>query len=364
MEEASASEIPIDTPPLMRVHLVRIDPDTHYLLWTFHHAILDGWSVSILFDDLLRFYEQARSGAIDYVPEGPGYRAHVVATRRRDLAAAEAFWRRELAGAREAGWLSPERTTGAFPEGRRGAVEATVGVDHASALIDLAREAHVSIGTVLHGAWSLFLRRHAGTRHVLFGSTMSGRSPDVPESESIAGLFSVTQPLLVEVPDEAQLGSWLRNLQDRYAELREYAHAPLSSVQTWAGTPAGELMFDNVLVIENYPRRSHRPDRTSELVLDDIRFIDPSHYPLTLTAEMGDSLSLRAAYDGHRFDAAAARAILSDLEILLEMLAGRCECTLAEIIEGHRAAVGAKLESLARGTVATARRRIAGSAEE
>src|SRR5260370_37787737 len=100
-EDGFAGELPMETPPRMRVRLVRIDPDTHYVLWVFHHAILDGWSVSILFDDLLRFYGDARTGGIDDVAETAAYRAHVMAMRGRDLGPAEAFWRRELAGARE-----------------------------------------------------------------------------------------------------------------------------------------------------------------------------------------------------------------------------------------------------------------------
>jgi len=37
----------LDGAPLMRLTVVRPGPLTHYLIWTHHHLILDGWSMSL-----------------------------------------------------------------------------------------------------------------------------------------------------------------------------------------------------------------------------------------------------------------------------------------------------------------------------
>lgn len=49
---------PIDTTqaPLMRARLLRLHADDHVLLLTLHHAVVDGWSIGVLFEELSRRY--------------------------------------------------------------------------------------------------------------------------------------------------------------------------------------------------------------------------------------------------------------------------------------------------------------------
>jgi hypothetical protein len=49
---------PFDTarPPLLRARLLRLHADDHVLLLTLHHAIADGWSIGVLFEELSNRY--------------------------------------------------------------------------------------------------------------------------------------------------------------------------------------------------------------------------------------------------------------------------------------------------------------------
>jgi Condensation domain len=52
------AKIPIDTTraPLMRARLLRLQADDHVLLLTIHHAIADGWSIGVLFEEISKRY--------------------------------------------------------------------------------------------------------------------------------------------------------------------------------------------------------------------------------------------------------------------------------------------------------------------
>jgi amino acid adenylation domain-containing protein len=52
------ARIPIDTTraPLMRARLLRLQADVHVLLLTIHHAIADGWSIGVLFEEISKQY--------------------------------------------------------------------------------------------------------------------------------------------------------------------------------------------------------------------------------------------------------------------------------------------------------------------
>src|SRR6266852_4486496 len=48
--------------PLLRVLLIRLGHDRYLLVLAMHHIITDGWSISILFRELTRYYESFTSG--------------------------------------------------------------------------------------------------------------------------------------------------------------------------------------------------------------------------------------------------------------------------------------------------------------
>ena len=41
---------------LLRLLLVRLEDDRYRLIWTYHHILMDGWSVSRLIGEVLRHY--------------------------------------------------------------------------------------------------------------------------------------------------------------------------------------------------------------------------------------------------------------------------------------------------------------------
>ncbi|HEU0076802.1 MAG TPA: condensation domain-containing protein, partial [Longimicrobiaceae bacterium] len=48
--------------PLMRLALFRTGEERYDLVWTHHHLVLDGWSLSLLFRDVLALYDGHRQG--------------------------------------------------------------------------------------------------------------------------------------------------------------------------------------------------------------------------------------------------------------------------------------------------------------
>jgi amino acid adenylation domain-containing protein len=65
--------IPIDTTraPLLRARLLRLQADDHVLLLTIHHAIADGWSIGILFDEISRRYSALVGQPSEPLPKPP-----------------------------------------------------------------------------------------------------------------------------------------------------------------------------------------------------------------------------------------------------------------------------------------------------
>jgi hypothetical protein len=44
-------------PPLMRLALFRVGQDTYQFVFSFHHILLDGWSLQLVNNEVVHFYD-------------------------------------------------------------------------------------------------------------------------------------------------------------------------------------------------------------------------------------------------------------------------------------------------------------------
>ncbi len=179
--------------PLMRLTLAR-RREGFTLVWLKHHAVVDGWSMPLLYDDLLAAYAARAGGMAPALPPAPGFERYVGWLRQFDRAAAERHWSRELAGFDTPTDLGLGRGTAA-ETGAIGRVERHLDAATFARLSERARAERVTLGTLVMGAWSVLLSRYAGRREVLANVTVSGRPHDLPGAEAIVGMFLNALPL-------------------------------------------------------------------------------------------------------------------------------------------------------------------------
>ncbi|HEX8422520.1 MAG TPA: amino acid adenylation domain-containing protein, partial [Pyrinomonadaceae bacterium] len=184
--------------------------------------------------------------------------------------------------------------------------------------------------TLVQGAWSLLLSRYAGEEDVVFGITVSGRPASLPGVENMVGLFINTLPLRVKVPREAELVPWLKSLQAQQAELSQFEHSHLSDIQGWSEVPRGQMLFESILVFDNFPvDESLRAE--GQLRFKPLASVERNNYPLTLVAFADERLMLRIPYDTQRFESAAIERMIGHLQSLLEGMIARPQQRLGEV---------------------------------
>ncbi|HEX2091425.1 MAG TPA: amino acid adenylation domain-containing protein [Longimicrobiaceae bacterium] len=321
-------------PPLMRIALFRLAETRRRLVWTHHHLLLDGWSLPLVFRDVVALYDAACEGREAALEPIRAYRDYIAWLGRQEMGAAERFWRESMAGFTAPTPLGLERAGRTGHE--RGFAERDVYLPAGSSreVQEAARRQGLTVNTLLQGAWALLLARYAGEEDVVFGSTVSGRPAEVEGVEGMVGLFINTLPVRVRTPADAPVLEWLRELQDRQARMREFEYAPLTRIQQWSEV-RGAPLFESILVFENYPVEDALgggPERPFEV--ETVGGVEQTDYPMTLTSGVvgpDRSLHLRAAYARDRFDAEAVERMLGHLVALLEGLAARPEGRLGGV---------------------------------
>ncbi|MEU1423136.1 non-ribosomal peptide synthase/polyketide synthase [Kitasatospora sp. NPDC005751] len=320
--EDLARGVDIAAAPLMRLTLIRLPDARLHLLWTSHHLILDGWSLAQVLTDVFEEYAALSTGAEPRPAARRPFGDYVRWLAGQDAEAARAHWRGVLEGFATPTPLPVDRVRRGLHQARSAGVHpAGLSAEVSQRLARTARQAGLTMGTVVQGAWALLLSRYSAERDVLFGTTVSGRPDDLPGVESMIGMFINTLPTRVRVDGGRTAAAWLRDLQEAQAEARRFAAVSLAELTGMSEVPSGSPLFDSMVAFENYPFDEAR-SAGSGVRLADVSSRDATNFPLVLRAYQGERFGFDLAYDPELFDAGTAHTLADRLCLLLTELAG------------------------------------------
>ncbi|MFD7451666.1 amino acid adenylation domain-containing protein [Kitasatospora sp. NPDC059827] len=327
LRENRAAGLDLTAAPLFRLTLVAVAPGRHWLLWTFHHLLLDGWSLPLLQREFAELYRAALSSVPARLPAPVPYSRYIAWLDAQPKAAAREFWQSYLAG-----FAEPTRLGVDGPTGRTGFAAHELVLDRArcARVREFAQRSRVTVNVLVQAAWALLLSRYGNGEDVLFGTTVAGRPPTLAGAESMVGMFINTLPVRLRVPGGERVSAWLRQVQRQQAEYRQYEFGALSEIHGWSGLPKGSPLFRSILVFENYPA-APEPGRPDELTAETLLSVENTGYPLTLVAYAGRELGVRFSYDRSVFDRAAVERMAGHFENLLDALVAAPDARLDDL---------------------------------
>lgn len=329
--------------PLMRVQRFKLAENLERVICSYHHILLDGWSLPILLREWLQLYTAECNDTVAALPAPPRYRSYIDWLRKQDPDGAQTYWRSLLADFSEANRLPAERGSRIGQAPDMALIAETVAADLSRALTETARRLRVTPSTLVQAAWALLLGRYSGRNDVVFGVTRAGRPAQLAGVQQMPGLFITTLPIRAEIAFATRLGDWLGELQQQLTAQQAHEHLPLSEVLRLSGLTPGQPLFESIVVFENYPSPAAHP--LQALTMTDIAVLEQTHYPLALFAFAGERLELKLQFDRARIDTDGAARLLAQLPALF-----RTFCADTEIALGRLdLTTGAERELAARG---------------
>ncbi|HEX2094412.1 MAG TPA: amino acid adenylation domain-containing protein [Longimicrobiaceae bacterium] len=320
--------------PLARMFCIRVGEREHRCVWSYHHLLLDGWSSALGLREMFTVYGALRHGDEPRLERPRPFQDFISWLAARDPAAAEAFWRRALAGFTAPNRLTLERPHDPSSPEAPGIVTASLPAGLTDRLRRIAGRHGLTPNTLLQGAWALLLARYSGEEDVVFGGLTSGRPPALEGAEGMLGMFINAVPVRARMQPGARLVPWLRELQAVQSEARHHDYLALPQIQGWSEVPAGERLYDTVYVFQNVPEIETRGTRVAGVeVRDFFRHAAPVQTGQAMMLEVvpRDGLLLNLMYDERRLDRATAERVPEHLAVLLEGFLEGPERRLAEL---------------------------------
>ncbi|MBC8882368.1 condensation domain-containing protein, partial [Pseudomonas cerasi] len=276
--------------PLMRI-VYSHDPvnDRWLAMLLSHHLVSDATSLSVVLHEIQAHLLGQGNALAETVP----YRNYVAQARLggRD-AQHEAFFREMLGDIDE-----PTLPFGVqdVQDGGRDLKEASVplAAELSLRLRAQARQAGVSVASLMHLAWARVLGNVSACEKVVFGTVLLGRMQAGDGADRALGMFINTLPLRVDI-DATTVAEGLKTTHERLTSLLGHEHAPLVLAQRCSGVAAPTPLFSALL---NY-RHSVVGDVSAQAAaawegIESFGTEDNTNYPLTLNVDdLGDAFTL------------------------------------------------------------------------
>ena len=319
----------IQRDPLIRVAIFRLEDALTQVVWSYHHIILDGWSLGILHRDLLQIYSALASSAPPALPEPAPYRDYARWLAGHDQTASRAFWAARLHGY--------EQPTG-LPRLRRRSEDLPFSPaeyilefssEFSATLGMLAAQSGVTLNVVFQAAWAVVLARYNRCEDVVFATVVSGRPADLARAEDIVGVFICAVPVRLRLPRSDSFRAILKQAQAAALAAESHHHFPLAEIQ--ALTHLGQDLFDHLLVFENYPIDRTVGDGAGRgLSVERVEAHDRTHYDLDLTIDPRGAIAVTFAYNRNVYPDDQIAQAADHLRHVLEQAAARPDAAVGD----------------------------------
>jgi amino acid adenylation domain-containing protein len=316
--------------PPQRFTLIRLEDEAYELLWTSHHASMDGRSyLTVATEAFLRYDGLELSG----LPADRPFSLMLDWMAGRDHAEELAWWREALSGMVATPVPGARSRPLAAHEEPFGDLTVHLGPDRTRALLETARRLRVTGNAFVHAAWALLLHRATGQSDIVFGSTRGGRqAPDELGEPLPLGMVLQTLPLRVQIEPGLSAAAFVQGVGARQRELRKLEHTPSEVLLAASGMPLEAALFETVVVyndatFEGYLRSHGGPQWSQRRCV----VLERPHAPLMLNASLDESLELRFGWFRSRVDEAVVPTLAALYLRLLERLTDST-ATLADVL--------------------------------
>lgn len=324
-----ARGVDLSAAPNQRVRLFLFGDGRTDMVWTFHHALLDGRAIIRTLQELMSVYEALEAGRVPELHEPPSYRSYIEHLEKGDDTEGREYWKRELLGISRVTPLP--YATGELAAGPgHEEVEQVVPRATVEQLRRVAKERDVTLNTVVQAAWAVVLGRHAGEDTVMFGATRACRH-SVPGAGEILGLLINTLPVRADVSRGRTLDALLFDLRARWLAMRPFEEIALTTVREVSELRREGSLFESVLVFENYDLESALGASGGLWANAHVRQLEESSTPLTLAAYVRGELLLKLEYAVDQYDRATIQRLAKQLAHVLTQFAVNPEANLSEI---------------------------------
>ncbi|NQZ07283.1 MAG: amino acid adenylation domain-containing protein [Algicola sp.] len=325
LEQDRLQPFDFENAPLMRLRLCVESASSAVLTWTYHHVLMDGWSMPLVFKSLFKAYSvAANTTTVCGVTRGaPSFRRYLHWLGKQDKTAAKRFWRESLKGFTTPTPLFVKNNIPLSNESGANEISRSLSKPIYTQLQTLFKQHGVTLNSICQTAWAALLARYSGEQDVLFAITSSGRPGDIEGINDIVGPFINTLPARIKISSDMSLGEMLSKVHIQQANIDKYGYLSLTDIQSESEIPNGVNLFESIFAFENYPIDDALKENQLPITFQPLDWTSQTNFPLTVIWAPGETLKLKIQFAKQHFDFATVNRLVEHYITIITAMAGQ-----------------------------------------
>ena len=288
--------------PLMRVSVIQLENTSFHLVWSYHHIILDGWSLRILMSEFMRLYTIINEQKPISLQAAEPFKEYIKWLEKQNREKAGEYWQTYLAEYEEATVLPCRKPlTQQDPGYHRAQVKTVLEEDMMISLRSLAAQCNTTLFTLLQSVWGILLSKLTANQEVIFGTVVAGRPAELKNAEQMVGLFINTVPMRINADPETAFETLLKQVNSQLTESRNYDYFPFGEIISLS--PLRQHLIDHLLVLIEFPDQESDAaagGNEFDITLEDN--FEQTNYDLCVDITAGKKLAVEFTYNANAFE--------------------------------------------------------------
>ncbi len=362
-EAAAAAPFDLVSGPPVRFALLRLAPDTHRLVVTAHHIVVDGQSLATMARELGLLYSALSRGEAPDLPPAPQFAAYLARNAQpealRAQAEDQAYWLDALAKPVPRTELPLDRPRGAVQSFRGARLRRPMSGELSARLAQAAAQQGCTLFMLLLAGLHTLLHVLTRASDNIVGISAAGQNAQ--GCAELVGYCVQVLPLRLQTAPDDSFKDVLHKLRPALLDAQAHQQVSLARLVGALGVardPARAALIDVHFNYDKWENDAAFFGLAAELRTHFSGFVrrDLTWNPV----ENADGLAVVCDYASELFDAATVEGWMADYEWILDMATRQPDLSLSAVAQGLSAAKAGALKLVSGERLKSARRKPAG----
>ncbi|WP_094699982.1 non-ribosomal peptide synthetase [Brevibacillus laterosporus] len=319
---------------LIRIAIFQTSTECYKVVWSYHHLIMDGWSLGIMFNEFLQIYDSFAFHKKLKLEPVHSYQQFIQWLEKQDNEQAKEYWEGYLKGYDQLAMV-PSLINKMNVNGYEAKeAEFEINFEKTQQLNKVARQNNATLSTVWEAIWGLVLQRYNNVDDVVFGSVVSGRNAEVAGINQMVGLFINTVPVRIRTDRVETFAQLVQMAQESSTKAKMYDFFPLYEMPV--GTKMSQGLIDHVSIFQKSPidmNESSNDSGTRGLgqTITHVELLEQTNYDFSIMVITGESLIIRMGYNSKIHSYQYIKRIFGHIQELIEQIIANPEIKLSQL---------------------------------
>jgi amino acid adenylation domain-containing protein/non-ribosomal peptide synthase protein (TIGR01720 family) len=311
----------IKQPPLMNVLNFKLDKHIYGICFTFHHVILDGWSLRGFIEEFISYFNSKATDVIQFQRDKKYYNNYITWILARNFNSSKRFWANELKNFNQSTRLLIEKNDSNKNQSLKRLETLHMSLKGALSreIITFAKKNNLTINTILEAAWAILLSKYSMQFNITYGVVDSGRTIPLENITELMGCFIYTVPMILSLSKTKRVIDFLRLLQTKRMRVTSHAFYPLQNIRNMLHSREMDI-FNYLFIYETFSSLSRQPvcrGKCSNVRLRNIEIKEQTHYNMAMIVSGKSTISIRVLFNNHAFSVSDITRLIKQFQILL-----------------------------------------------